>query len=281
MKNICVRLRQQGNPKYRKMLSSEEMIFPEFDPQNASSSPYTPGATLEDDDWFCITNARAQEYSIDLLSENFSTADFDSLTRAEFDKIDYLFVIDDGLIFFQNVSKSKLISQKRLIHLDEGFTYKTDCAEIVVRDLPDAVYDKSTDNLYFRRLESITGIFKGIDLLYREATQEETDSFLANDFISLKDDYSSSKVKTANRKRIAIAAKTLSELDESDRKNIFKYIGDYCPDLKVSENSFEIGSENELKMLLYGIEQRFYTTPVGGERRLANSVITLNQGGQA
>lgn len=80
-------------------------------------------------------------------------------------------------------------------------------------------------------------------MLYREATQEETDSFLANDFISLKDDYSGSKVKTANRKRIALAAKTLSELDEPDRKNIFKYIGDYCPDLKVSENSFEVGSE--------------------------------------
>ena len=118
-------------------------------------------------------------------------------------------------------------------------------------------------------------------MLYREATQEETDSFLANDFISLKDDYSGSKVKTANRKRIALAAKTLSELDEPDRKNIFKYIGDYCPGLKVSENSFEVGSENELKMLLYGIEQRFYTTPVGGEKRLANSVITPNQGGQA
>lgn len=167
------------------------------------------------------------------------------------------------------------------MHFGEGFTYKTDCAEIVIRDLPDAIYDKTTDSLYFRRLESITGIFRGIDMLYREATQEETDTFLANDFISLKDDYSSNKVKTANRKRIALAAKTLSELDESDRKNIFKYIGDYCPDLKVSENAFEVGSENELKMLLYGIEQRFYTTPVGGEKRIANSIIALNQGGQA
>lgn len=118
-------------------------------------------------------------------------------------------------------------------------------------------------------------------MLYREATQEETDSFLANDFICLKDNYSSSKVKTANRKRIALAAKTLSELGESDRRNIFTYIGVYCPDLKASESSFEVGSENELKMLLYGIEQRFYTTPVGNEKRLANSVIALNQGGQA
>lgn len=281
MKNICVKLSQRENKKYRKMLSSEETIFPEFDPENTSTSPYTPGATIQDDDWFCITNAKGKEYSIDLLSEPFSTADLDCLTRAEFDKIDYLFVIDDRFIFFQKVSKSKLVSQKRIVHLGEEFTYKTDCAEIVIRDLPDAIYDKTSDNLYFRRLESITGIFRGIDMLYREATQEETDSFLANDFISLKDNYSSSKVKTANRKRIALAAKTLSELGESDRRNIFTYIGVYCPDLKASESSFEVGSENELKMLLYGIEQRFYTTPVGNEKRLANSVIALNQGGQA
>ena len=185
MKNICVRIRQQGGPKYRKMLSSDESIFPEFDPKNISTLQYTPGATLQDDDWFCITNARGKEYSTELLSEAFSTADFDALTRTEFDKIDYLFVIDDSFTFFQNVSKLKLISQKRIIHFGEEFTYRTDCAEIVVKDLPDAVYDKGTDNLYFRRLESITGIFKGIDLLYREATQEETDAFLANDFISL------------------------------------------------------------------------------------------------
>lgn len=275
MKNICVKLSQRGKNKYRKMLSSTETIFPKFEPENTSTLPYTPGATLQDDDWFCITNAIGKEYSVDLFTEKLVTADLNALTRTEFNKIDYLFVIDERFIFFQNVSKSKLVSQKRLIHLGEGFTYKTDCAEIVIKDLPDAIYDKNTDSLYFRRLESITSIFRGIDMLYRESTQEETDSFLANDFISLKDDYSSSKVKTANRKRIALATKTLSELDELDRKNIFKYIGDYCPNLKVSENAFEVGSENELKMLLYGIEQRFYTTPVGGEKRLANSVITM------
>lgn len=124
MKNICVKLSQRENKKYRKMLSSEEMIFPEFDPESASTSPYTPGATLQDDDWFCITNANGQEYSIDLLSETVSTADMDSLTRAEFDKIDYLFVIDDRFIFFQNVSKSKLVSQKRIVHFGEVLLFR-------------------------------------------------------------------------------------------------------------------------------------------------------------
>lgn len=280
MKNICVKLSQRKNNKYRKVLSSESTIFPEFVPENTSTSLYTPGASLKDDEWFYITNIKEKEYSIDLLSETFTTVDLEMLTSLEFTKIDYLFVFDEHFIFFQNVSKPKLISRKKIIHMGDAFTYKTDCAEIVIKDLPDAIYDKSADILYFRKLESITSIFRGIDMLYREATQEEIDDFLANDFISLKDNYNSSMVKTANRKRIAMATKTLSELSKSDRENIFEYIGDYCPELKVTEKSFEIGTENELKMLLYGIEQRYYTTLVGGEKRLANSVIKLNQGGQ-
>ena len=75
--------------------------------------------------------------------------------------------------------------------------------------------------LYFRRLESITGIFRGIDQLYKEATDEETTQFLSSGFIQLKDEYSASKVKTANRKRIALAQKTLADLDDDSRNNIF------------------------------------------------------------
>ena len=86
MKNICVKLSQREHNKYRKMLSSEETIFQEFEPENTSTLPYTPGATLQDDEWFCITNAKEKEYSIDLLSETFVTVDLEMLTRSEFKK---------------------------------------------------------------------------------------------------------------------------------------------------------------------------------------------------
>ena len=43
----------------------------------------------------------------------------------------------------------------------------------------------------------------------------------------------------------------------------------------MADFKFEISSEQNLKMLLYGIEQRFYTTLIGDEKRLANSVISL------
>lgn len=94
-------------------------------------------------------------------------------------------------------------------------------------------------------------------------------------FIVLKDNYETSSVKTANRKRIALASKTLSGLDEEEKSNIFSYISEYIPELTTEDNAFFVGSEDDLKMVLFGIEQRFYTTPVGKEKRIANSVITM------
>lgn len=279
MNNICVKLKQREKNKYRKMLSTNEIIYSEFDENAVSTSPYSSGAILEDEEWFCISEASKQKYANELMSGGFSTVDFESLDRKDFGKIDFLFVLSGKSIFFQNISKAKLVSKKRICHFGEGFKYESNCDEITVNDFPDAIYQIETDTLYFHRLESVVSIFRGIDQLYKEATHEETETFLCNDFISLKDGYSAAEVKKANRKRIALAQKTLAQLTESDRKNIFSYIGEYCPNLKTSDKTFQVGTENELRMLLYGIEQRFYTTPVGSEQRIANSVIALNQGG--
>ena len=276
MANLCAKLKQREKNKYRKIMTTDLTIYSNDEIQITSSTPYVPGAALEDGEWFAIQNASAQEYKLDLMTENYTTVDFNALTRTEFDKVDFIFVEIGDLLCLQNISKAKLLSKKCVLCLGENFTYQDDRKEIVINDVPDAIYDKNTDVLYFRRLESITGIFRGIDQLYKEATDEETTQFLSSEFIQLKDEYSASKVKTANRKRIALAQNTLADLDDDSRNNIFAYIGEYCPELKVSDTSFEVGTEDELKMLLYGIEQRFYTTIVGGEKRIANSVVPFN-----
>ena len=59
---------------------------------------------------------------------------------------------------------------------------------------------------------------------------------------------------------------------------MLSYIESYC-EVKLTydkENKkFEVATDDDLKLLLYGIEQRFYTTPIGQEKRLANSVMRL------
>ncbi len=44
-----------------------------------------------------------------------------------------------------------------------------------------------------------------------------------------------------------------------------------------TDKSFNIGSEENLKQLMYRIEQRYYTTPIGNEKRLANSITTIEK----
>lgn len=276
MDNICVKLKQREKDKYRKLLSINDNLYAPFTISADMVSTYTPGALLEEGEWFCLQEMSKKEFCIDVLKADYSSVDFRTLDRGDFKKIDFLFVVTEKYIVFQNISKTKLLSKRCIFALGEGYQYQDDCSEIVINDIPDAIYDKTNDTLYFRRLESITSIFRGIDQLYREATDEETTQFLNNEFINLKDGYSTASVKTANRKRIALAMKTLNALKDNDRKNIFAYIGEYCPELQVSEDSFDVGTEEDMKKLLFGIEQRFYTTPVGGEKRIANSVIPLN-----
>lgn len=275
---LYAKLYSKNKIEYRKLLSSDKLVYPDFDLQSISVIPYQCGTILDEEELFYVSNAKEQDFSIDLMKKSYKTQDFEAIVRPEFLQIDFLFVLrqECRFIFFQNVSRTRHITKKRLFRIGENFTFQDDCDEIIIRDTPDAVYDQESDTLYFHKLESVTGLFKGIDQLYREATQEDTEAFLREDFIVLKDDYSAEKVKTANRKRIALASETLKKLSTDQRKQMAGYIGDYCPGLMTENSQFEIRSEQDLKMLLYGIEQRFYTTPIGDEKRLANSVISLS-----
>ena len=271
--NVKLKQRAVGN-KYRKLVSTDDIVYPRVS-QVTSFVPYTPGTVLDDEEWFFIENVRTQEYALDLFNCEFESVDFDSLDRSDFGKIDYLFVDESNRICFQKISRTKLVAKKSILFLGENFRYEKERQELIINDMPDAFYNPREDCLCFRRLEAITSIFKGIDMLYREATYEEVYNFLRSDFISLCLGYEADNVKTPNRKRIALAKATLDGLSSGDRARIFSYVEEYCPNLSRVDGAFKIGNEESLKMLLYGIEQRFYTTPVGGERRLANSVILL------
>ena len=275
MTEIYARLR--GKRSECKIITTTQLtIYPSFDENIISLFEYMPDSTLKENEWFRIKDASKEDYAIDLMKDRFSSVDKDQLVLDDVKDINYLFSCCDDIIYFQKMTKAKLVAKKRISLLNEKYEYFESACEIVINDLPDAIYSRSNDELYFQKLERITTIFEKIDQLYRAATSEETEAFLNSDFIQLKDGFSSKNVKTANRKRIALAMKTLSNLEDQEKNNILKYIVEYCPDLKMSDNAIGIGSESELKMLLYGIDQRFYTTPIGGEKRIANSVLLFD-----
>lgn len=260
--------------RFFKVISNQQIFdFPE-DLNN--SIQYDPNYKLEEDEWFCISSFSEKEFCIDLLTKQFVAVEYDQITIANYVNINYLIAYQTKIYYFQKLSSNNVL-KKSFFEISDAPSIVNNKRLIIINDLPDAIYDKNNDTLYFKRLNSLSTIFKGIEELYKEATQEETQVFLENNFIQLVNEYSADNVKTMNRKRIAIAKETLQQFSPQEKKNIFGYIREYCGDLNFNEDreQFLISSEEDLKKLLYGIEQRYYTTRIGGEKRLANSILTL------
>lgn len=275
MNHLIAKLRLRGNaPKYKKLLSNISLF--ELPNDLSPHVQYSPDHNLDEDSWFGIEQFSTQEFCLDFLKAPFNSAEYDMLNTVDVDKLDFLCSYQNkNEYFFQNVSKTQLIS-KKLLYLGDAFRYEENSKTIVINSIADAIYMKDRDILYFKRLPTISSIFKGIDILYREATEVETVNFLQREFVQLDEGFSAVKVGKPNRHRIAMALDTLDKFEEEQKGTVMDYIRDYCPDLEYQNNTFKIKSDDELKKLLYGIEQRYYTTPVGNEKRCANSIIRLD-----
>jgi hypothetical protein len=259
---------------YRKVLSSAKNIF--HQPNNLHSCvDYNPATLLGDNEWYGLANFSNKSYCHDFLRQKLSSVNYDMIESNDFGKIVFLCGYQTEMFYYQRITPARQVKQKRLF-FGEQCRYEENSTSISLNEYADAIYNPNNNKLYFRKLRDISAIFDGIDELYREATEDEVKSFLNYDFIELTEGFTTNNVKTNNRKRIAMALETLNRFSEPEKKTVFKYIRDYCPELANKNRRFTIHNEDSLKKLLYGIEQRYYTTIVGNERRLANSIISVN-----
>lgn len=239
-----------------------------------SCPDYNPDHNLDEDSWFKIKDFSQKNFCLQILKDSFDSKDYDDLKKGQFHSIAYIFSKQGNDFYFQKVTPSLFVS-KKTIAFGEAAALESDNNRLIVKSIPDAVYINSSDVLIFRNLATISSIFTGIDTLFKEATHEEVENFLGESFIELSGGYDVNKVSKPNRKRIALAVETLSKMSAQDQDSLLSYVHDYCKDklkLDTKTGKFGISKDEELKFLLYGIEQRFYTTPVSNEKRLANSV---------
>ena len=274
--NYLIAKKKRTNNTYYLVLSQDELIY-EIPADLLNIKNYDTNYKLEDDEWFGIQNFSNTDYCIPLLTQDFNSAELHQIGNTEYNKVKFFCSYQDEDDYcFQKFVYSNIIS-KKWITLNGEPVIKVNEPILILKPIPDAIYRKSTDTLYFKNLSDTKSIFPEIIELYKEATDDETEDFLNSDFINLNDGFDKTKVNTANRKRISMAIETLAKLKDEHKTQIHNYIKDYCPELDFSEedNTFSVGSEDNLKNLIFGIEQRFYTTLVGSERRLANSISKL------
>lgn len=276
MDHVLARIKGLRKAPYRKLLS-DHTLFGAIVVNAAACVPYNPDHNLDEDSWFKVESFSEQPYCLEPLKKAFDSKDYNEIASDQFPKISYLVAIQGEDFHFQKVTPSLFI-KKKMIAFGEVANVEEDGNRLVINSMPDAIYLTASDTLVFRSLSSIAGIFVGIDELYKEATQEEVEEFLEESFIELTNEYCVDRVSRPNRKRIALAMATLDAMSEDDREGMLSYIESYCEDKLAYDREnkkFEVATDEDLKLLLYGIEQRFYTTPIGQEKRLANSVMRL------
>lgn len=276
MNHLVAKIKDKKDDVYKKVLSGEAIYKT---PEGLSGAKkYDPGYHLEDDEWFMIEGFSETQFCIEFLKTPFSSVDYSLLSSADPKNIEYLCSYQNqNEYYFQRVLKSNILTRRSICFGDE-IKMEEARKSILLNEVPDALYMKNKDILYFRKLETIAPIFNGIDMLYREATKEETIEFFDNEFITPSEKYRADEVGKANRKRIAMVMDTLKRFNKADKRKVLDYTHMYYPALKYEQGKFNVSTDEELKYLLWGIEQRYYTTPITREKRVANSVSRLDWG---
>lgn len=258
----------------QKILSTNEDIY---EPQDLTlNTQYSDQTLLDEGEWYTVANFTATEFSNDFIEKDspIDTTVLNQIEEASYEKIKYLCYEYDGKKYFQKALSSSYLRRKWFTVSAQPI-FESNKNIITLSTDPDAIYDIATDTLYFRDISRVKAIFNGIESLYREATQAEINVFLENDFIGVTENYSAEEVKVPNRKRIAQLADKIANFSDEDKGQIFNYIHEYRPEIGFNDGVFTIDSEDDLTAVLYGIDERYYTTNIGHEKRIANSVKTI------
>ncbi|MGE6112720.1 ATP F0F1 synthase synthase [Aeromonas salmonicida] len=278
MNHVLAHIKTRAKKRIFKLIS-DQSLFDSVTVDLNACVPYNPDHNLDEDSWFKLEGFSQKAFCIELLKKDFNSKDYFDLTKDNFSKIAYLFAVQGDDFYFHKITPSLFVKRKTIV-FGEAAELEQSQTRLVINTLPDAVYFKVADTLIFKNLATISSIFKGIDELYKEATKEEVEQFLDESFIELTNDYNVENVSKPNRKRIGLAMATLEAMSADDKANMLDYIDGYCGEQKLkfdkANQKFEISNDDELKLLLYGIEQRFYTTPFGHEKRIANSVQAID-----
>lgn len=258
--------------KFCKVMSSNEIFFNE--PDLSKVINYNPSYKLEDDEWYYIDNFLSKDFKNGIIEKRFTTTSFIQLALDEFPNVRYLCAKQGEVFYFQKMLNNQYLVKNRFISIKSQPKLINEKV-MVINEYPDAIYNKADDKLFFRDLSKIKIMFKDIEVLYRTATDSEVTEFFTSELVKFGNNYEVSKVGNLNRKRIAQFMDKYDSYDDDEKSEINNYIEEYLPELNIENGKFVINDEVELKNVLFGIDQRFYTTPIKPEKRIANSILVM------
>lgn len=151
---------------------------------------------------------------------------------------------------------------------------------VTINAIPDGIYDVNNDILYFQELNRLYNVFPNIKQRYMEGTEDVVSQFFGNDIVSFGEGFSADQVSASNRKRISMVVADYNAYSLDQKTALKEYINISCgEDLEYDSNRkiFKIGDDRALRLLLYGMQMRFYKQPLNQEVQVATSTTSINK----
>ena len=264
---ILAELKGQSDKIFRVCKFSEDIEVE----STTDSHKYTPHYKLEQGQWFYIKNFLSKQFKNPFIHEKIKDSECLQIDKSLYNKIIYLCISRDKFLLFQKITP-KYILRKKLITFKDTPELSNE-PRIIVNDYNDAIYDTENDILYFKNLNKIKGIFKNIENLYTEATDEQIDKFTSDYKIKFSKNFTKKDIGVFNRKNIALAI----DSNIKNHESFCDYIQKYSINIECENGYYMISSNDNLKNFIDAINEKYYETEYSEEKRKINSFKTLEQ----
>lgn len=243
----------------------------------SDSMVYDPNNTIARQ-WFRIENLSNTEYFNELFGNPIEAGELTTINVNQLDDIKYFSYYTENKFYIQRMLTGCYIKKASFWSIGDKIQFANDNKMVTINPIPDGVYDLTTDTLYFQELNRLYNIFSNIKEEYVQGTSDSIHDFLSNDIISLGDDFSEDKVSLSNRKRIFEVAKVYNTYSDDQKENLKTYICKFSNgDLEYNEHEkkFNINNDIDLRLLLFGMQMRFYKQPLNEEVQVATSTTSI------
>lgn len=240
---------------------------------------YDPNNT-EREQWFRIDDFDQKDGFLGILNDDFDVVDIESLTNDQFvcNTIEFIAYYKDHKYYIQKFTKGNFMKKKWFSWNGDSVTYNEQNDMVFINPIPNCIYDNQSKQIYFQDITKAYSVFSKLKLDYKEATDEETNRMLKLDFIKTEN-FTVKDVGVSNRKRITSILSKYENYESGEKKTLKKYIQENVGDkLNYDEGTgrFVVKNDTHLKLLLYGIQQRFYQQPLEEEVQVATSTTSIS-----
>lgn len=258
--------------KIKIISKTDENLYTDID--GLKVIPYNPNYKLEEDQIFVIESADSFITNKEIL-ENFETkaSTYEELEGDKWSKVAVLVFSNNNKNYYQRIIGKKYLNTKVVLKfVSTGPQITEEIEGIALNPNSFIIYDIKNKKLYFKNFLEVSKIFKGIEVLYREATEDEVKKFFSNDLVDKNSTIGFENITSAKRKKILLALSELEKGKEIEKLRAYgkKYYPSHFESDKILVNSLD-----NIDVLINVVHEHCYTSEVTNQKKIANSTMDL------